>query len=56
MQSLRGKTIVILGFAYKEGTEDMSDSPSIYICEQLMRNEDVTLRVHDPIVSDEIIK
>ena len=56
MHSLTGKTIVILGFAYKEGTEDMSDSPLIYICEQLMRNEDVTLRVHDPIVSDEIIK
>lgn len=49
------KIIVILWFVYKEGIEDMSDSPWIYICEQLVINENIMIRVYDLIKFEEII-
>ena len=44
---LRGKTIGILGGAFKPGTDDIRESPSLKIVECLLR-EGAAVRVHDP--------
>lgn len=44
---LRGKTIGILGLAFKAGTDDMRDAPSLAVVEQL-RAEGANLRLCDP--------
>lgn len=45
--SLSGKTIAILGLAFKPNTDDMRDAPSIAICEGLVARG-ARLRVWDP--------
>jgi UDPglucose 6-dehydrogenase len=50
--SLEGKTIAILGLAFKQDTDDMRDSPSIVICEELARRG-ARLRVWDPAAMKE---
>ncbi|WP_010255463.1 UDP-glucose dehydrogenase family protein [Treponema primitia] len=45
--SLVGKTIAILGMAFKQDTDDMRDSPAITICEGLVKRG-AKLRVWDP--------
>jgi UDPglucose 6-dehydrogenase len=45
--SVQGKTIAILGLAFKQNTDDMRESPSITICEALAA-KGAKLRVYDP--------
>ena len=45
--TLAGKTISLLGFAFKQNTGDTRDSPAIPLCEKLL-GEHANVRVHDP--------
>ena len=48
------KKIAILGFAFKENTNDTRESPSIEMCKNLL-NEGAFLKIHDYKVSKETI-
>lgn len=49
--NLTDKTIVLLGFAFKENTGDTRDSPAISLCEKLL-GEHANVRIHDPQALD----
>jgi UDPglucose 6-dehydrogenase len=44
---IKGKTIGVLGLAFKQNTDDVRMSPAIELCQRLLK-EGATLRVHDP--------
>ncbi|MHB8522731.1 MAG: UDP-glucose dehydrogenase family protein [Limisphaerales bacterium] len=44
---LKGKTIGVLGLAFKQNTDDVRMSPAIDLCHRLQK-EGAVLRVHDP--------
>jgi UDPglucose 6-dehydrogenase len=44
---LKGKTIGVLGLAFKQNTDDVRTSPAIELCHRL-KKEGASLRVHDP--------
>jgi UDPglucose 6-dehydrogenase len=46
--SLAGRRVAVLGVAFKPGTDDVRDSPSLAVCEQLAR-EGAIVSVHDPV-------
>ncbi|MBM3182176.1 MAG: UDP-glucose/GDP-mannose dehydrogenase family protein [Chloroflexi bacterium] len=50
-QGLRGKTIGLLGLAFKENTDDMRDAPSIDIAENLTE-KGATVRGYDPVAHE----
>ena len=52
--TLRGKSIAILGFAFKANTNDTRQSPSIDISKNLLE-EGANLKIHDPKVTEEQI-
>ena len=52
--SIKGKTIGILGFAFKANTNDTRESPAIQICKDLL-SEGAILRIHDPKVGEKQI-
>lgn len=45
---LRGKRIALLGLAFKPGTDDLREAPSLAILSELMENG-ALLKVHDPV-------
>ncbi|MFA9429680.1 UDP-glucose/GDP-mannose dehydrogenase family protein [Egicoccus sp. AB-alg2] len=45
---LSGKTITILGAAFKPGTDDLRESPGLHLVRTLM-DEGATVRVYDPV-------
>ena len=45
--TLAGKTITMLGFAFKQDTGDTRDSPAIPLCNKLA-GENARIRIHDP--------
>ena len=51
-ENLKGKKIAILGWAFKERTNDSRESSSIYICKKLLKNG-AELFIHDPNLSFE---
>lgn len=52
--TVSGKSIAILGFAFKKDTGDTRESASIYVCKHLM-DEGAILNIYDPKVSREQI-
>ena len=52
---LTGKTIAILGWAFKANTNDSRESPSIYITNRLLKKGG-TIHVYDPFVRKEVIQ
>jgi UDPglucose 6-dehydrogenase len=52
--ALKGKTIAVLGLAFKQNTNDMRESPAIAICEGLAARG-AQLRVWDPQAMEEAV-
>jgi UDPglucose 6-dehydrogenase len=48
--SLAGQHAAVLGIAFKPGSDDVRDSPSLAVCDQLTR-EGAIVRVHDPVAA-----
>ncbi|MBV9451759.1 MAG: UDP-glucose/GDP-mannose dehydrogenase family protein [Streptosporangiaceae bacterium] len=46
--TLAGKRVAVLGIAFKPGSDDVRDSPSLAICDQLV-TEGAVVSVHDPV-------
>ncbi|MGH3304242.1 MAG: UDP binding domain-containing protein, partial [Streptosporangiaceae bacterium] len=47
---LAGLHVAVLGIAFKPGSDDVRDSPSLSVCDQLAR-EGAIVRVHDPVAA-----
>jgi UDPglucose 6-dehydrogenase len=48
--TLTGQHVAVLGIAFKPGSDDVRDSPSLAVCDQLMA-EGALVSVHDPVAS-----
>jgi UDPglucose 6-dehydrogenase len=48
---LKGKTLGVLGLAFKQNTDDVRSSPAIELCQRLQK-EGAALRVYDPQAMD----
>ena len=53
--TVNGKHIAILGFAFKKDTNDTRESPAIQVCRDLLR-EHACLSIYDPQVDPETIR
>ena len=52
--TVNGKKIAILGFAFKKDTNDTRESSSIYVCQDLIA-ENATVAIYDPQVTKDAI-
>jgi UDPglucose 6-dehydrogenase len=52
--TVNGKRIAILGFAFKKDTNDTRESPAIHVCRDLLR-EQAKLAIYDPQVKPDAI-
>ena len=48
---LEGKTIALLGAAFKPGTDDLREAPAMYIARELI-DAGATVRIYDPVALD----
>jgi UDPglucose 6-dehydrogenase len=48
---LAGRRLAVLGLAFKPGSDDVRDSPSLHVCGQLLA-EGALVSVHDPVAMD----
>lgn len=46
---LKGKTVLLLGMAFKPGTDDLRDAPSLEVARQLI-DDGAEVSMHDPVV------
>lgn len=53
--TVNGKKVAILGFAFKKDTNDTRESPAIYVCRDLLA-EQANLFIYDPQVSESQIR
>ena len=53
--TVNGKRVAILGFAFKKDTNDTRESPAIYVCRDLLR-EHAHLAIYDPQVEAATIR
>ena len=53
--TVNGKRIAILGFAFKKDTNDTRESPAIHVCRDLLR-EHARLAIYDPQVEPDAIR
>nr|XP_011459983.1 PREDICTED: UDP-glucose 6-dehydrogenase 4-like [Fragaria vesca subsp. vesca] len=53
--SLSGMKIAVFGISYKKDTDDIRDSPAIYICKALLE-EGCKVRIFDPRVNENTIR
>ena len=51
LDGLEGKTVGVLGLAFKPNTDDMRDSPAVEII-HLLQNEGATIRAYDPAATE----
>ncbi len=51
LDGLKGKTIALLGLAFKQNTDDMRDAPSVSIADYLHQHG-ATVRGYDPVAMD----
>jgi UDPglucose 6-dehydrogenase len=52
---LKGKVIAVLGLAFKENTDDIRESPSLSICEHLIK-QGATVRAYDPVAMENALE
>jgi UDPglucose 6-dehydrogenase len=50
-----GKTVAVLGLAFKQGTNDMRDSAALSIIEALLARNVAAVRAHDPVVDERTV-
>jgi UDPglucose 6-dehydrogenase len=48
---LRGKRLAVLGLAFKPNTDDIRESPALYVCRQLVKGGSL-VRAYDPVAAD----
>jgi len=53
--TVAGKKIAVLGFAFKKDTNDTRESASIYVCRDLI-DEQANLAIYDPKVSEDQVR
>jgi nucleotide sugar dehydrogenase len=51
LHTLMGRRVALLGLAFKPGTDDMRDAPSVDLARRLVA-AGATVRAHDPVVSE----
>ncbi len=52
---LAGKSVAILGAAFKPGTDDLRESPAIALAEELLKRG-AEVRIYDPVALNEVAK
>ena len=53
--TVSGKRVAVLGYAFKKDTNDIRESPAIYVCRDLLA-EQASLAVYDPRVEPEQLR
>ena len=53
--TVAGKKIAVLGFAFKKDTNDTRESAAIYVCQDLL-DEQAHLAIYDPKVSEDQVR